>query len=145
MVITWRLNGNRLTKEFHMFFSKSSLASIGKRPAASGSCSMGSSLSCVGGENDVSFAITEKAFLKLCVDLVVLIMKFEKCPLLWGLKIYHLVLFNISFEPSAVKPNMSQILVKSVIVNIQYECTCTWGHSRPQWEWYGPLLIILNF
>ena len=74
----------------------------------------------MGGENDVSFAITEKAFLKLCVELVVVIMKFEKCPLLWGLKIYPLVSFNISFEPSAVKPNLSQILVKSVIVNIKY-------------------------
>ena len=81
---------------------------------------MGSSLSCVGGENDVSFPITEKAFLKLCVELVVLIMKFEKCPLFWGLKISHLVSFNISIEPSDVKPNLSQILVKSVIVNIQY-------------------------
>ena len=81
---------------------------------------MESSFSFVGGENDVSFAITEKAFLKLCVELVVLITNFEKCPLFWGLKIYHLVSFNISFEPSAVKPNLSQILVKSVIVNIQY-------------------------
>ena len=68
MVIIWRLNGNCFTKEFQCNFLNALWPTLANGLLGVGLVLWGSSLSCVGGENDVSSTITEKALLDHLAD-----------------------------------------------------------------------------